>query len=76
MPETKGKTLEELDRVFDIPSHQHALYGMTQLMNIIRRYVLFQKKVRPNKIYEQQTLRVGGEEGFGKEHEEEERGYD
>lgn len=76
MPETKGKTLEELDRVFDIPSHKHAVYGVTQLVNIGRRYLLGQRKVRPNKIYEQQTLRSGREGGFGRESEEEERGYE
>ena len=76
LPETKGKTLEELDRVFDIPSHKHAGYGLVQLVNLGRRYLFFQRKVHPFRIYDEQTQRSGTEKGFGAESEEVERGYD
>jgi hypothetical protein len=31
VPETKGKTLEELDQVFGVWSRDHAAYGLRQL---------------------------------------------
>ncbi|KAF1808884.1 hypothetical protein P152DRAFT_206953 [Eremomyces bilateralis CBS 781.70] len=54
MPETKGKTLEELDQVFSVPTHVHAAYGIRQLKYIFRRFVLFQK-VEPERLYERET---------------------
>ncbi|KAF9035249.1 hypothetical protein BJ165DRAFT_1511010 [Panaeolus papilionaceus] len=44
MPETKQRTLEELDYVFAVPTSKHASYQLkTFLPYWIRRYVLFQK---------------------------------
>ncbi|KAF9035264.1 cytochrome P450 [Panaeolus papilionaceus] len=44
MPETKHRTLEELDYAFAVPTSKHASYQLkTFLPYWIRRYVLFQK---------------------------------
>jgi len=54
-PETKGKTLEELDQVFNVPTHLHAAYGLRQFVYFFKRYVLFQK-VSPVKLYEDERV--------------------
>jgi len=54
MPETKGKTLEELDQVFSVPTHLHAAYGLRQIPYFFRRHVLMQK-VKPEILYERET---------------------
>ncbi|KAL8695164.1 MAG: hypothetical protein Q9218_000332 [Villophora microphyllina] len=51
LPETKGKTLEELDQVFSVPSNVHAAYGLRQLRYFVKRYVM-RKNVRPETLYE------------------------
>ncbi|KAL8780834.1 MAG: hypothetical protein Q9194_000688 [Teloschistes cf. exilis] len=51
LPETKGKTLEELDQVFSVPSRVHAAYGLRQLRYFVQRY-LMRRKVQPEKLYE------------------------
>ena len=51
MPETKGKTLEELDQVFSVPTHIHAAYGLRQLPYFFRRYLLRQH-AEPERLYE------------------------
>lgn len=43
VPETKGKTLEELDLVFNIATYTHAAYGLRQAIWFIRRYLFFQR---------------------------------
>lgn len=43
LPETKGKTLEELDQVFGVSSRDHAIYGLRQVPWFFRRYILRQK---------------------------------
>ncbi len=40
VPETKEKTLEELDAVFSVPLASHAAYGRAQLVYFVRRYLL------------------------------------
>lgn len=40
LPETKGKTLEELDQVFSVPTRVHAQYGLRKLRYFVMRYVL------------------------------------
>lgn len=40
VPETKGKTLEELDQVFAVPARAHAAYGLRQIPYGFRRWVL------------------------------------
>ncbi|KAA8904797.1 hypothetical protein FN846DRAFT_951930 [Sphaerosporella brunnea] len=47
MPETKGKTLEELDQVFSVPTRVHARYGLSQIPYFIRRHILRQDVEKP-----------------------------
>ncbi|KAJ5080918.1 hypothetical protein N7456_013628 [Penicillium angulare] len=56
MPETKGKTLEELDQVFSVPTKFHVQYGLRQAKYFVKRYVLF-RDVRPEVLYEMQEAR-------------------
>ncbi|OOF94884.1 hypothetical protein ASPCADRAFT_171253 [Aspergillus carbonarius ITEM 5010] len=51
MPETKSKTLEELDQVFSVSTRFHAAYGLRQIPYFIKRYIL-RRKVRPEILYE------------------------
>ncbi|CAI7597749.1 unnamed protein product [Penicillium pancosmium] len=53
MPETKNKTLEELDQVFSVPTRFHAQYGLRQIPYFFKRY-LFRKDVRPEILYERE----------------------
>jgi hypothetical protein len=44
VPETKQKTLEELDYVFSVSNRRHSQYQLTEVLPWwIKRYVLFQK---------------------------------
>lgn len=54
MPETKGKTLEELDQVFSVPTHFHAAWGLRQISYVIRRYIFRQKGIQPEVLYERE----------------------
>ncbi|KAF7947046.1 uncharacterized protein EAE97_004295 [Botrytis byssoidea] len=51
VPETKNKTLEELDQVFNVPTRKHAAYGWSQFTYPIRRHVLRMNVERPS-LYE------------------------
>lgn len=51
--ETKGKTLEELDQVFSIPTHVHAAYGLRQIPYFFNRY-LFRRNVQPEDLFERE----------------------
>ncbi|KAF2470714.1 uncharacterized protein BDR25DRAFT_334320 [Lindgomyces ingoldianus] len=53
LPETKGKTLEELDQIFSVPTHVHAAYGLRQIPYFFNRYII-QRKVEPEKLYERE----------------------
>ncbi|KAE8145652.1 hypothetical protein BDV25DRAFT_144448 [Aspergillus avenaceus] len=53
MPETKGKTLEELDQVFSVSTSFHARYGLRQIPYFFSRYIL-RKNVRPEVLYERE----------------------
>lgn len=46
LPETKGRTLEELDRVFEVPTRVHAKWGAAQVPYFIKRYI-FRQDVQP-----------------------------
>lgn len=46
LPETKGRTLEELDRVFEVPTRVHAKWGAAQVPYFIKRYI-FRQDVEP-----------------------------
>ncbi|PGH00033.1 hypothetical protein GX51_06032 [Blastomyces parvus] len=52
MPETKGKTLEELDQVFSVPTMVHAKFGAGELVYYFRRYVLRQKGLKKVDLYQ------------------------
>jgi len=44
--ETKGKTLEELDQVFAVPTRVHAAYGLRQIRYWFKKYLLRQNPKR------------------------------
>ncbi|MCJ1280731.1 hypothetical protein MMC26_000048 [Xylographa opegraphella] len=54
LPETKGKTLEELDQVFGMPTHAHAAYGARQIPYFFKRYILRQR-IEPERLYEKES---------------------
>ncbi|KAL8953899.1 MAG: hypothetical protein Q9222_000273 [Ikaeria aurantiellina] len=56
LPETKGKTLEELDQVFSVPTGVHAAYGLRQLRYFIKRYVM-RRHIQPETLYEHEDTR-------------------
>ncbi|KAF4833629.1 putative metabolite transport protein YwtG [Colletotrichum siamense] len=47
VPETKGKTLEELDAVFSVPTRKFARYGLAQFFYFWKRYIFRQDMVPP-----------------------------
>ncbi|KAI9822799.1 MAG: hypothetical protein M1832_003032 [Thelocarpon impressellum] len=51
VPETKGRTLEELDHVFSVPSRVLAAYGLRQIPYFFRRYI-FRQDVHPEQLYD------------------------
>lgn len=51
VPETKGRTLEELDVVFSVPTHKHAAYGGQQVVYWVRKYALGHKDVKHPKLF-------------------------
>ncbi|KAJ5137115.1 hypothetical protein N7448_005669 [Penicillium atrosanguineum] len=60
MPETKNKTLEELDQVFSVPTRFHARYGLRQIPYFLKRYIL-RRNVSPEILYEKEEMRPGSE---------------
>lgn len=60
MPETKNKTLEELDQVFSVPTRVHAAYGLRQVPYFFKRYI-FRQHAEPEILYEreEETEEVG-----------------
>lgn len=63
LPETKGKTLEELDQVFAVPTHLHAAYGLRQVPYFFKRY-LFRQHVEPERLYERADEGDSGDVGY------------
>jgi hypothetical protein len=52
VPETKQRTLEELDYVFAVPTRTHAKYQLTKaLPYFVKRWVLFQKSTTLVPLY-------------------------
>ncbi|KAJ7596753.1 hypothetical protein C8J56DRAFT_1011398 [Mycena floridula] len=52
LPETKQRTLEELDYVFAVPLRRHVKYqGTTYLSYFIKRYIFFKKDVVLEPLY-------------------------
>ncbi|KAL1983671.1 hypothetical protein VTN96DRAFT_10100 [Rasamsonia emersonii] len=56
MPETKGRTLEELDQVFSVPTRVHAAWGLRQIPYFFKRYVFRLSKVQPEVLYEMEDV--------------------
>lgn len=54
MPETKGKTLEELDQVFSVPTRLHAAWGLRQVPYFFKRYIFRQTDLKPEVLYEKE----------------------
>lgn len=53
VPETKQRTLEELDYVFAVPTRKHMSYQMTKaLPYFIKRWVLLQKGATLEPLYQ------------------------
>lgn len=53
VPETKGKTLEELDQVFGVPTRVHAAYGLSCIPIFFQKY-LFRRDVSFPQLYERE----------------------
>lgn len=52
VPETKQRTLEELDYVFAVPTRTHARYQLTKALPWwFKRYVLFRKSAKLQPLY-------------------------
>lgn len=64
LPETKGKTLEELDQVFNVRTQDQAAYGLRQIPYFFKRYV-FRRRVEPPDLYavgDAESIRCAEEE--------------
>lgn len=65
LPETKGRTLEELDQVFSVPTHTFAHYQVTKTLPYwFRRYALFDRSAKLEPLYkvEDEMVGTGGKE--------------
>ncbi|KAI8193853.1 hypothetical protein KHU50_012227 [Colletotrichum sp. SAR 10_65] len=52
IPETKQRTLEELDYIFGVPTRRHAAYQVrTWLPWMVKRYLFFQKDAKLEPLY-------------------------
>ncbi|KAL2185466.1 hypothetical protein L209DRAFT_766214 [Thermothelomyces heterothallicus CBS 203.75] len=69
VPETKEKTLEELDGVFDVPLRRRAAYGARQAVYFCRRYLLRQSAVDKPALPGEESVRdvADATAGFTKE---------
>jgi hypothetical protein len=57
VPETKQRTLEELDYVFAVPTRTHATYQLTKsLPYFLKRWVLLQKSATLQPLYTFDTI--------------------
>ncbi|KAL8774369.1 MAG: hypothetical protein Q9209_001120 [Squamulea sp. 1 TL-2023] len=72
LPETKGKTLEELDQVFSVPTNIHARYGLRQLCYFVKRYVMW-RRVEAERLYEHEDTR-DPDRGFDDDDDDDEKG--
>lgn len=52
LPETKGKTLEELDMVFGVPTRVHAKWGARQFVWWVKRWLLWKRDAEKPKLYD------------------------
>jgi len=63
VPETKGKTLEELDQVFSVPTKFHAKYGLRHIGYFGKRHVL-RRDVQLEILYERENAAAAQDVGF------------
>ncbi|KAJ5081305.1 Major facilitator superfamily domain general substrate transporter [Penicillium alfredii] len=63
LPETKGKTLEELDQVFSVSTCFHAQYGLRQIPYCVKRYLL-RRDVRPETLWEREDAAPAQDLGY------------
>ncbi|KAL1869994.1 hypothetical protein VTK73DRAFT_2837 [Phialemonium thermophilum] len=67
VPETKQKTLEELDYVFAVPDRVHARYQLTQVLPWwFKRWVLFRKEGKCPELYHEEYVSAEPENGAQK----------
>lgn len=60
LPETKGRTLEELDQVFSVPTRVFVRYQLTKTLPYwIKRYVLLDSSAKLEPLYKVQDEMVG-----------------
>jgi len=60
VPETKQRTLEELDYIFAVPVHTHANYQFSKFLPyIVKKYFLFQKNATLEPLYHFDTAAPG-----------------
>ncbi|KAF3482721.1 proton myo-inositol cotransporter [Arthroderma uncinatum] len=52
MPETKGKTLEELDQVFSVPTRIHARWALKHIVYVVRKHIFREKGLKEVLLYE------------------------
>lgn len=67
VPETKGKTLEELDQVFGVSTRRHAAWGAASFVWFCRRWLLFQKSAVMPTLVQDETEH--DKESFAQERE-------
>ncbi|CAK7213467.1 hypothetical protein SBRCBS47491_001809 [Sporothrix bragantina] len=64
IPETKQRTLEELDYIFGVPTRRHAAYQLrVYLPWFIKRYVFFQRDAKLEPLYQLQGVVGASAEG-------------
>lgn len=60
VPETKQRTLEELDYIFSVPTRRHARYQVgTWLPWWFKHYILFQRKLECKPLYQTENFAEG-----------------
>jgi MFS family permease len=59
VPETKERTLEELDQVFSYRTRDHAAFGARQISYFLKRYILRQE-VEPEQFYRLENVEHHG----------------
>jgi len=68
VPETKQRTLEELDYVFAVPTSTHAKYQLRKtLPYFVKRWVLFRKSATLEPLYSFDEVIVSESSSAGKE---------
>lgn len=63
--ETKGRTLEELDRVFAVPTRVHTKWGVQQLLWWGKKFILRNKDAPEPQLYPEESVNYSSEERFG-----------